>query len=286
MKRFKIGLFVLIVFGMFKYRSFLMDSSIKIFENLSIFPLTLAFGSVAILMGILRWKYFLRLLGYNLGFLDEVKIYFSGFATIPSFVKFSDSLRLVYMKSRGVKMVDGVSIYGIEKIVDMIMISLIFLIFVGQNTGVLSVIGLLIIGIFGLKTRKFWFKQFERFGKFRRLEEYTEAMIHNLKEFKKLNHLVKIGLLSGGVYLFQLITFSIVTGIDPWSLIPAYILGKLIITTAPTPAGLGFYETGVSVAIAGMIGAANALAAVIIYRFVILWIPIILGQISIATMSH
>ena len=81
-------------------------------------------------------------------------------------------------------------------------------------------------------------------------------------------------------------TFSIVTGVSPWRLISVYILGMLIITTAPTPAGLGFYETGVSVAMAGLIGATDALAAVIIFRFVILWIPIILGQISVAAMSQ
>ena len=60
----------------------------------------------------------------------------------------------------------------------------------------------------------------------------------------------------------------------------------VLITTTPTPAAIGFYEAGVSAAIAGMIGASSALAAVIIFRFVLLWLPIILGQISVAIMSR
>jgi len=271
---------------MFKYRSFLVDSLLKIGENLSIFPLILSLGSVSILMSFLRWTLFLRVLGYQLKVMDAVKVFFSGFATIPSFVKFSDSLRLVYMKKYKIKMVDAVSIMGMEKIVDMIMISLFFLVFVGQSTGLWLVIGLLGMGVFGLKTRKFWFGLFERFEKFRKLEEYVDAAVYNFKKFGKPSVIFWTLLVSLGGYVFQIFTLALASGVGIWKILPIYVLGRIIITTSPTPAGLGFYETGVSAALAIIIGASDALAAVILYRFVILWIPIILGQISIGLMSH
>ena len=286
LKPLKIGLFVLIAFGMIKYRKFFIDSIVKIGENLAIFPLVFIIGSIGVLMAFMRWVFFVRTLEYKMGLWNEFKVYFSGFATIPSLVKFSDSLRLVYMKKYGMSLADSVSVYGMERIMDMVVTSIIFLIFVGQITNVAGILGVLALGYLALKMRRFWLAKITKFERFKRLEEYIESTVYNLKKFIRPVPLLATILFSLGMYVFQLFAFSIAAGVEVWELIPAYLLGWILITTTPTPAGLGFYEAAVSAAIAGMVGASNALATVLIFRFVVLWIPIMLGQASVALMSH
>ena len=286
LKRFRVILFVLIAFGIVKYRQFLAESVIKIFENISVFPLVFALGLMAVFGRFARWSFFIHSLDYQISLWDQFKIYFSGFATIPSMVKFSDSLRLVYMKDYGVELVDGIAVYGMERLADIIVTSLLFLIVVGQLSGLAGSLGFLALLWVLLKTRRLWLAKLERFEKFRRLEQYLDAFVYDMKNFRRPAPVVIIAMATVGIYVLELVALSSAVGIIAGKVLPAFLVGKLLITTMPTPGALGFYEAGVSGILAGFVGGSAALAAVMIYRFVVLWLPVILGQISVALMSY
>lgn len=236
----------------------------------------------------MRWRNFLHGLGHRLGLWKEVCVFLSGFATVPSFLKFSDSVRLVYLKKFGVGLADGVSIMGIERATDMAVTSLVFLVLVGKSRSVLGVVGVLAVAYLGLKTRKWWFNKMKAVGIFRglveRVESYVDATVASLKKLRDPWVLAKGVGCTLGIYVLQLVALSAAVGVGPWTALPAYLLGWVTITASPTPAGLGFYEAAVSAALAGAAGAAQSLGGVLVFRFVVLWLPVVAGQVAVAAM--
>lgn len=63
-------------------------------------------------------------------------------------------------------------------------------------------------------------------------------------------------------------------------LLLVYIAGMLAVVASPTPSGLGAVELAMTAALTAATGASQALAAVLIYRVVSFWLPILPGYIS------
>ncbi len=60
-------------------------------------------------------------------------------------------------------------------------------------------------------------------------------------------------------------------------LLLVYIAGMLAVVASPTPSGLGAVELAMTAALTAATGASQALAAILIYRIVSFWLPIIPG---------
>jgi len=263
---------------------FFWEAGASVVQNVGILPKVFILGLIGLAMGFGRWRVFLRSLGNRIGWKKEVMIYLSGFAAIPSFFKFSDGLRLVYLKGEGVNMPDAVSVMGMERLTDIVMTSVMLLLVMGRSTGALGVLGLVALGLVGLKTRSFWFEKLNRFEKVKRVEEAVEATLQSLKRLGRPEIMLGALGFTLGMYVFQLMALAAAVGTGPLQVLGGYLVGWLTITLAPTPAGIGFYEATVSATLAGVAGAAAGLGAVLVFRFVVLWLPVVLGQISVALM--
>lgn len=119
--------------------------------------------------------------------------------------------------------------------------------------------------------------------------EASSALVEIKKKPLYLSLAILLGLTSKFLLLFILLLVFLAFGVpySPGTIIAGFSIGYLFFIVSPTPAGIGFVEGGLTLALTTLgipIGAAAVIT--LAYRGITFWIPLIFGMIAFRLLPH
>jgi uncharacterized membrane protein YbhN (UPF0104 family) len=216
----------------------------------------------------------------KIGFWTIFKANMVSAATAFSMVKFSDGLKVYFLKKKGAGLSSAMTGYVGERVLDVLFAAMILTLFLGAYswTGVVLIfLAVMFLVVFSKHLKKFAKIRFLKF--LEKMSDFSE----NLKGLLKVKTLVPLILLTCGNFFFSSVAIGLATGSGVGLGIMAFAIGMGILAASPIPAGIGLYEAGVSAYLATQgISAEAALGGILVYRFFAFWLPSIAGSLIIA----
>jgi uncharacterized protein (TIRG00374 family) len=75
--------------------------------------------------------------------------------------------------------------------------------------------------------------------------------------------------------------------LEPLQLSVAFLAGNAALSVSPTPGGLGAVEAALTASLISMdVPAPHALSAILLYRFISYWLPIVPGALALRRAVH
>lgn len=247
------------------------------------------------LLRFVRWRKFLRLLGYVLPELSNLRIYLSGFALTTTPGKAGEALRSVLLKPLGVAYSHSLAALLTERVGDLMAVLLLACVGLFAYEPARPVVAVMaVVFLFGL-----WLLQQDAL--LGRIEQWLKRRFH-----QRLAHLISgfIDTLrhSGGLLSLPLLLYSLGLGVVAWgaegiafyyllqvmgadvSLTMAifiYAFAMLVGAISFLPGGLGGAEVTMTalLLLSGMDNA-TAVAATLLIRLTTLWFAVVLGLLA------
>ena len=272
----KLPLAVLIFYGIYKMRENLAEIILgALIYSVNLGPTSLyvlAFSSLAILVSIIRMSYILDLLGSKIKLWDLFKAYAISLTAIFSMIKFSDSVRAYYISKKGAPLTYALTTYVAERLFDVSILLPLGAVLLGEYSK-FALAGLAALSLAILVFVKFTHKIPDiRFFKF--FKDFGE----DLANIMNPSTLFWVFAMSFGSMALNAAAIKFATGAGWLISFKALILGCIILTTVPTPAGIGFYEVAVPAYLVSMgVSSAAALGGILVHRLFLLWLPAGIG---------
>ncbi len=250
------------------------------------------------LLRFVRWRKFLRILGYPLPQWTNLRIYLSGFALTTTPGKAGEALRSVLLKPLGVAYPHSLAALLAERLGDLMAVLLLACVGLYAYEPARPVVAILALCfVFGL-----WLlQQHELLG---RIEQWLKSRFH-----QRVAHLISgfIDILrhSGGLLSLPLLGYSLWLGVIAWgaeglafyyllqvmgadvSLTAAifiYAFSMLIGAISFLPGGLGGAEvTMTALLVLNGMDSAAAVAATLLIRLTTLWFAVVLGLLAMVS---
>ena len=269
----KLILGVLIPFGIYRYREILIESFYYATQMKLSILFTFLFVLISISLVSIRLKYLIKKQGGLIKFWTAFKCYFISLSPIFSMIRFSDSIKIYYLKKKGILLSQAMTAYLSELIIGIFVTGVMLAVFLGQYTPFLF-IALSLVIISALLLIKFSHK-LPNFRILNIIRDFSE----DLKKIIKVKIIFTLLLISFTQFVFDVFALSTATGASLAQSLIAVLIGIGVITAAPTIAGIGFYETAVPAFLISIgISSEAAVGGVFVYRFFTLWLPALIGN--------
>lgn len=244
----------------------------------------------------LRWDYYLRRLRYHVPVLSNLSIYLAGFGFTATPGKVGEALRAVYLKPYGVRYVDGLAAFFVERLVDlisMIMVASLAAYAFESTRWLVGLTFLVAVGFLPLvHSASFaaWLERRRQALGSMRLQSMGE---HLLSAMSASSDLLRAGPLYLGLLLGLLAWFAEGYGLfvvldrlgaETTVYLAAGIYGVSVLAGAVSfvPGGLGGTELVMTtLLIVAGVDAPVAISAVIICRLATLWFAVVIGLLFV-----
>ncbi len=272
----KLILGVLIPFGIYRYREILVESFYYAIQlNLSIL-LTFLFILLSVIVGTFRLKYLIKKQGGLINFWTVFKCYFISLSPVFSMIRFSDSIKIYYLKKKGIILSQAMTAYVGEIVISLFVTGIMFALFLGQYN-IFLFIALCILLLLTFLFVKFSHK-IPNIKFLNILKDFSE----NLKSLLNVRSIFFLLIISFIQFFSSAAALSVATGSSFVNGLKALIMGIGIMTTTPTIAGIGFYEVAVPAYLISLgVNQTAAVGGVFVFRFFNLWLPAIIGNFLI-----
>lgn len=280
MQWLKAVLGVLIALGIYRYRETFVQSLLYA----SKLNLTIALAMMCVIISqfctALRLRVMIGKRNKEIRFWDVFKANLVSAATAFSMVKFSDGLKVYFLKKKGAGVSDAMTGYVGERVCDVLFAAVILTLFLGTEAWMGAVlVGLALIFLFVVS------RQLKSLAKIRFLKflEKISDFSAQLKGLMKPRTFVPILLLTSANFFFSSVAIGLATGSGLGLGVMAFAVGMGLLAASPIPGGIGLYEAGVSAyLVAQGVAVEAALGGILVYRFFSFWLPSILGGLIIA----
>ena len=238
--------------------------------------LTILFILLSIILVCFRLKYLINKQGGLIKFWDVFKCHFISLSPIFSMIRFSDSLKIYYLKKKGIILSQAMTTYVSEIVIGLFVTGIMFAIFLGQYN-IFLFIALCVLLFLSFLFVKFSHK-LPNMKFFNILKDFSE----NLKTLLNIQSILFLLMISFIQFFSSATALSIATNSGFVNGLKALIFGIGIITISPTIAGIGFYEVAVPAFLVGLgVNQTAAVGGVFVFRFFNLWLPAIIGNFLI-----
>ena len=270
----KLVLGVLIVFGIATYRTLLMQSlQYALTLNLNAL-LCILFILISIIINSFRFRYLIKIQGGLIKFRDVFVSYFLSFSTVFSLVKLADSVKIVYLKKKGLLLSQATTAYIAERIANVFVTSILIGLILGQyNFWLLIGAGLSILLII-------IFINFSHMLPKIRFVNMVRDFGSELKKLMKFKSIIIIVLFTLFEFLSSALAIGFATHTNFGLSIKTTVMGMATVIATPTPGGIGFYETVIPTFLTQQgVVVETAVGGILTYRFFSLWLPALIGLI-------
>jgi uncharacterized protein (TIRG00374 family) len=248
-----------------------------------------------------RWQYYLRLLGHNISFTENLRIYIAGFALTIVPGKAGEAIRSVFLKRHGMGYRPSLAAFFTERFSDLIAILALAAIGIWQyreaQPVVLAMSVFLLIVLLLLYQRRLIdrlhgtarIKLPQRLAP--TIDAFADILGHSRQCLRPLAMLLGIvlGVVSWGSegVAFHFILQWMDADLDWRIAIFIYAFSMLIGAISFLPGGLGGAEaTMIGFLLLNGVSAPNAVAATVITRLATLWFAVLLGMIALAFLKR
>lgn len=255
----------------------------------------LVLSLVNYLLRFVRWRKFLRLLGYPLPEWVNLRIYLSGFALTTTPGKAGEALRSVLLRPLGVAVPHSLAALLAERLGDLLAVLLLACVGLYAYEPARPVVAVMAVGfVFGL-----WLLQQD--GLLGRIELWLKHRFHQRVAYL-ISGFIDTLRHSGGLLSLPLLGYSLGLGVVAWgaegiafyyllqvmgadvsltSAIFIYAFSMLIGAISFLPGGLGGAEvTMTALLVLGGMDNAAAVAATLLIRLTTLWFAVVLGLLA------
>ncbi len=268
MRWFKLLLVVLIAFGIYSFRDYLIEG-LHYTTTLGpkLLPATALVG-LSMFSYILRMSFIVRKSGGDISIKDCIKAVMVSFTAVLSIVKVGVGIVVYYLTRKGLLLSQAVTYYIWDRASHVVATTVIGIFVLGSWNviGGLSGLGaIMALAIVGLILGKV---------KLEALEDFQPT----LKRLVGVKTVFWLLLLSTINIVVDSGALALLTGAGWKSAMAGVLVGNMMIWASPVPGGLGLYEAAVPLAlIAGGVERAAAIGGVLAYRLLSLWVPALLG---------
>ena len=271
MRWVKLLLGLLIIYGAYAYRQYLIEGLIYSLNLKYYLVLVGIVAALRLLVASEANKIILENLGVETGRKLMVKYQLVGMASAFSMIKFSNSFGIYYLKRKGYLLSQLVVAYLVKLIGDLTSFGIAASLVLGKHhySGFVALV-IVMAGSYVLTRKQDLLPD--------------RWVFHRIKDYADLLRRVDAALmgkvvgLNFVVYGLDILMWWILLGLGWESLIVIEVLGLLLVNGSPTPGGLGVYEVALPAYLAKLgLGVEVAVGSALVFRFFNLWLPALVG---------